>query len=512
VSSNEHQESPTDARIADLERELARLRRHNEELTDFVENGAIGLHWVGPDGTILWANQAELDMLGYQKPEYIGHHIAEFHADPPIIQDILQRLQARETLRNYEARLLAKDGSIRHVVINSNVVWDGDCFIHTRCFTWDITDRRRAEEELRRAYDSIKVLADEARSREEILRMALLDSPVVVFHQDSDLRYKWVYNSFVEHRGKSLLNRLDSELFPPEEAEPLDRLKRGVLSSGKSARQEIVLTTQGMRRTMDVRIEPFLDASGRMAGVLGTAVDITERKRNEQQLSRYLERLRRLGARLRTLQEREREITSREIHDLGQALTALDYEFNVLAARVLSTGTDPSMLAERLKTASGLLASTIESSARISTNLRPSLLDNMGLAHTLEWHAREFARRTGIRVIPGALKDVRLDPEVQLAVFRIFQEVLTNVERHASATEVQVTMSLEAGGVILRIVDNGTGIGDQVADPKSLGLLAIREMALLFGAGIEILGIPGIGTTVVLRIPLDAHVDMAGAG
>jgi PAS domain S-box-containing protein len=124
------------------------LQRSEQEFRDLVENASVAIHWVGPDGVIIWANKAELDMLGYSKEEYLGRHIAEFHADAPVIGDILRRLTGRETLHEYEARLRAKDGSIRHVLINSNVLWQGDKFIHTRCFTRDVTERTKSRQQL----------------------------------------------------------------------------------------------------------------------------------------------------------------------------------------------------------------------------------------------------------------------------------------------------------------------------------------------------------------------------
>ncbi len=129
------------------ERRLAdeTLRRSEAELKDFVEKAVIGLHWVDADGIILWANQAELDLLGYRRDEYLGRHIAEFHVDPATIEDILERLSRNEQVPNYEARLRCKDGSIRHVLISSNVYFADQKFIHTRCFTNDITERKQAE-------------------------------------------------------------------------------------------------------------------------------------------------------------------------------------------------------------------------------------------------------------------------------------------------------------------------------------------------------------------------------
>ncbi|MBD2306069.1 response regulator [Chroococcidiopsis sp. FACHB-1243] len=136
--------------INERKRLEAIARTRERELADFLENASVGIHWVGADGIVVWANQAELNLLGYTREEYIGQHIAKFHADREVIDDILQRLNAGETLCDYEARLLCKDGSIRDVSIGSNVFWKDKQFIHTRCFTRDITDRKRAEAELQR--------------------------------------------------------------------------------------------------------------------------------------------------------------------------------------------------------------------------------------------------------------------------------------------------------------------------------------------------------------------------
>jgi PAS domain S-box-containing protein len=129
------------------------LLRSVAHLRDFVENAPEGLRRIGPDGHILWANQAELDMLGYTREEYIGHHIAEFHADAQVIEDFLARLSRGETLCEREARMIGKDGSIRHVLTNSSALFKNGKFIHTRCFTHDITERKRAEEKVISAYE-----------------------------------------------------------------------------------------------------------------------------------------------------------------------------------------------------------------------------------------------------------------------------------------------------------------------------------------------------------------------
>jgi PAS domain S-box len=153
-------------KLARLEKENAALKLRNEELADFFENASIPLHWVDGEGIIIWANQAELDVLGYTKEEYVGLPISNFHADPETIQDILTRLSNNETLHNYSARLKCKDGSIRHVLISSNVLRKDGKFVHTRCFTKDVTSI--VEEEKRR--NSLLLQLEESEAR---LRMAI---------------------------------------------------------------------------------------------------------------------------------------------------------------------------------------------------------------------------------------------------------------------------------------------------------------------------------------------------
>jgi len=165
------------------------LRKSEEQLRDFVENAPLGLHRVGPDGTILWANQAELDLLGYAANEYVGRNIAAFHADADVIEDILVRLRGGEVLHNRETRMRAKDGSLRYVLLSSNAcVQDGE-FMYTRCFTRDITERRQAEQALRES--------------ERLLRLVTDALPVLVAFVDAQGRYRFVSAMYERWFGRS---------------------------------------------------------------------------------------------------------------------------------------------------------------------------------------------------------------------------------------------------------------------------------------------------------------------
>jgi PAS domain S-box-containing protein len=155
-------DAPSNQETATLRAELERLRQRDRELTDFIENGAVALHWVDSRGTIVWVNQAELALMGYTRDEYIGQHIARFHVDTDAASDMLERLTRKEALYNYPARLRAKDGSVKEVLISSNVQWDGERFLHTGCFTRDVTELKRAENSLRQSEERLRVALDHA--------------------------------------------------------------------------------------------------------------------------------------------------------------------------------------------------------------------------------------------------------------------------------------------------------------------------------------------------------------
>jgi len=146
--------------VTERKRAEEALQRNDAELGDFFENAAVGLHWIGADGRIIRVNQAELDLLGYSREEYLGHRIEEFYLDTEAIREVLRRLKAGEVLRDYEARLRCKDGSIRYVQVYPSALWDHGRFVHTRCFTHDITARKRTERRLALQYFVTKILSE----------------------------------------------------------------------------------------------------------------------------------------------------------------------------------------------------------------------------------------------------------------------------------------------------------------------------------------------------------------
>ena len=243
-----------------------------------------------------------------------------------------------------------------------------------------------------------------------------------------------------------------------------------------------------------------------------TEVQLTESRRAEQELRQSFAQLRALAARLQTVREDERTRAAREIHDeLGQALTAIKLEFTALL-RDLPAQDGP--VRERSQTILKLLDQTFQSVRRIATGLRPTVLDDLGLVAALEWAAEDFQARTGTRCeIDLPDEDIVLDPERATALFRIFQETLTNVARHANATHVNARLAEEGGSLILEVRDNGKGIGEeQLSAGTSLGILGLRERVLLLGGTLTITGTPEKGTAVTVHVPDSQGFGIAKKG
>jgi PAS domain S-box-containing protein len=231
-------------------------------------------------------------------------------------------------------------------------------------------------------------------------------------------------------------------------------------------------------------------------------VEIAERRRTEEQFKATLEQLRGLAARLQSVREEERASIAREIHDeLGQACTAIKMDLALIGRKISKR---QAQLHAKIESSMRLVDDMIVTLRRIASDLRPRTLDDLGLAAALEWQGQEFEKRTGIHcqvVLP--VEPLDLDPERSTAIFRIFQESLTNVARHAQATSIEARLEVEQDQIFFSVHDNGKGFEPQEAkSKKSLGLVGMQERAHLLHGEVSIEGIPGAGTTLILRIPL----------
>jgi signal transduction histidine kinase len=217
------------------------------------------------------------------------------------------------------------------------------------------------------------------------------------------------------------------------------------------------------------------------------------------------EQFRDLSAYLQAAREEERKSIAREIHDeLGQALTTIKLELSLLQEEVLH---DAPAATERIHSMKERVDETIHTVKSIITKLRPGLLDDLGLTAAIEWQANDFQKRTGIVCeVPVKPEEMNLNQEISTDMFRIFQETLTNITRHSGATRVIVHLDLKEDTLELKVHDNGSGITtEQINDPKSFGLIGIRERVQYWHGIFTIEGQAGFGTIVTVRIPLPSE-------
>jgi signal transduction histidine kinase len=233
--------------------------------------------------------------------------------------------------------------------------------------------------------------------------------------------------------------------------------------------------------------------------------EIADRKRTEDEFRRSTDQLRELSARLESVREEERTHIARVIHDeLGQTLTGLKMDVAWLQRHL---DWQQTALLEKTQAMSDLIDITIQTVRRISSELRPGILDDLGLVATIEWQLQEFQTRSGIQAkLISAPEETKLDADGATAAFRIFQEILTNVARHAQATQVKVTLEESAAFLTLQVWDNGRGMTEsEIHSPKSIGLLGMQERARLRAGEVQFQGTPGQGTTVTVRLPLSMN-------
>jgi two-component system sensor histidine kinase UhpB len=400
-----------------------------------------------------------------------------------------------------EFRLIRPDGSIRWLHDRGFPIRDQSGQIYRIAgIASDITERKLSEEALRESEERFRQLTD------NIHEVFWLRSPD--FEQ-----LLYVSPRYEQVCGKSpeaiYATGMDLEVIHPEDRDKVTEVMR----NGRLQEFEIeyrIITSEGEIRWLRDRGFPIRNQHGHIYRIGGVADDITDRKKADERLRTSSEQLRALSASLQSAREAEAARIAHQIHDdLGGILTGLRWELEAFD-KMIQQPPDPAhikTMQDKLAAMVGLTDTTVNIVRRIASELRPSILDDLGLVEALEWQVQQFQARTGIAChCDCSLQTVRLGDPQCTAVFRIVQEALTNILRHAQATLVEVAMN-EANGILeLKVSDNGRGITQaQISNKEALGLLGMRERAHLIGGRVDIAGLPGVGTMVHVSVPLEGE-------
>lgn len=359
----------------------------------------------------------------------------------------------------------------------------------------DTTSQRATEEELRQVNEQVTAL--------------VRASPIGIVILDADGRCL-LWNPAAEHIFGWRADEVIGHPLPtvgPTQSEEHRLLRERVLAGDAFSDMEIVRRRKdGSEIDISLSTAPLRDRDGLVCGLIGLMSDISGRKRTATELRQAYEQLRALSQRLDSVREEESARIAREIHDeLGQALTAAKLDLAWVITR-LEKSDDPMIrtrIRERLLALTHSTEATIQAVRKIATALRPRILDELGLVAAIEWLGHDFETRTGVRChcsLPP--HTISLDPGQATALFRICQEALTNVMRHAHATHVHLCVARTDHEVTLEVTDDGHGIPDQaLASSRSLGLLGMRERAQQWGGTLSIRRTSEKGTTLTVKMP-----------
>jgi PAS domain S-box-containing protein len=480
---------------------------------------------------IIEINPAATRLTGASPEDLNGRTLAEF---PNLLKTRFPHVCA-EALESREPRNLGDisygDERIREGIYSAQIFPLSDKFMGV-AFE-NVTDRRRADHALRESEERFRLLVQ---SVQEYAIFNLDPLGNVVTWNNGAERLKG-------YRAEEILGKHFSAFYPLEDVasgKPKQILEEAV-QTGQSEVEGWRIRKDGSRFWANVVVTALRDANGGLQGFAKVTRDMTERHRKEESLTKAkellelrveqratvlarvneelrteiadrvraedqlrasLDRLRALAAHLQSVREEERTSIAREIHDeLGQACTAIKMDLALIGHKATKRQT---RLRAKVDSAIQLVDGMIVTLRRIASELRPRTLDDLGLNPALEGQAQEFENRTRIRCrITLPKEPIVLDAERSTAIFRIFQESLTNVVRHAQATSVEARLEREENHLIFQVRDNGRGFDPEEAKArKSLGLVGMQERALLLNGELKVEGVPGSGTTMTLRIPL----------
>ena len=493
-----------------------RLRRIERWFATTLKSIGDAVMVTDTQGRVTFMNPIAEKLTGWKSAEAAGRPLTEVYQnvnaetreplDSLVPQALLEGVVAGPTSR---AVLISRNGTETPIDDSAAPVRDNAGHITGVVLTFrDVSERQRVEQALQEREERFRLLVEGVQDY-AIFRLDPLGC-VTSWNSGAERLMGYHAHEILGASLTKLFTAPDVRRGKPEQNLELAKLRGRAEDEGWRVRKD------GSRFQANVIITALRDDQGRLLGFAQVTRDITGLKQAEKQLRDSREQLRALAAYLQSVREEERTRIAREVHDeLGQALTGLKMELSWLDKKFAEAGHFPALRFLRQKTREmpEVVDEIISTVRKIATELRPGVLDDLGLEAAIEWQIHDFQKRTGIKCeFASNLKDIRLSQERATAVFRIFQETLTNVVRHANASRVKIKLEATRGKLMLEVQDNGKGVtARDLSGVKSLGLLGMRERAMMLDGEVTIVGRRGKGTTVGLRIPLARAGEIPGS-
>lgn len=457
-----------------------------------------GMRLVDEDGNILLVNDSFCKIFQMEKEQLIGKPFS-------IVYD---KEEQDDALKIFQSDI--RNNKIKTLFERENTLWNGrkvwfefsNSFLTlpdenriTLSIVKEISERKKSEIELRESESKYKMLFNNANDAVFVTQLSQEKSygDFIEVNEVACKRLGYTKEEFLQLSPSAIVSQKNIEDF---------NLNMEKLLEEGHVIYDLVHRAKD-KKLIPVEINSHLFIYNEKPTILSIARDITERKQAEEKLRRTSKLLRELATHLQSVREEERTMIAREIHDeLGQVLTALKIQVSLLANKL---NHDQEPLKKKINSLTDMIDESVESVQKISAKLRPGILDELGLVAAIEWQSEEFEKLTNVKcslVLPK--EELILEKDKSTAIFRIFQEALTNIARHSQATKAQISLLNYQSNIFLEIQDNGKGITqDQIKDFNSLGIHGMEERALVFGGQVYIEAIAGKGTTVKVEIPID---------
>lgn len=462
------------------------LAQSEERYRTLIEQASDGIFISNKEGQYQDVNSNGVKLSGYSKEELMQLTIYDLMAPGDEINNPLklEELLEGDVVIN-ERKMKRKNGELINVEISAKLLADGRFLGMVR----DITARKIAEEELRLSEEKYRLLF-----YKNPMPMMMISMPERNFLDVNDAAINFYGYSKEEFLRMNVL-----DIRPEEDKNKLKMMLADNQSGINYAGIWRHIKKDGSIVNVNI-ISHDISYEGKPARLV-LADDVTEQMLAEESLQQSHEAYRQLASHLETIREAERTHIAREIHDeLGQQLTGLKMDISWLSKKIKPADKEvKTKISETIE----LIDGTVKTVRRIATELRPSILDDLGLIAAMEWQSEEFERRSGIKTkFQSNITAIAIDTNTATGIFRIYQESLTNVMRHAHATKVEASLLINDDEIKLIIADNGKGfIVEEIANKKTLGLMGMRERASLLGGTYEISSDPGKGTAVIIVVP-----------
>ena len=484
------------------------IKQSEERFRAFFNSDVIGTFYGDIWGNVYSANNEFLRILELTKEDIVKEKIKIQNFTPKefISQDEENILNAKinGSCLPYEKQFISKNGKRIWTLVGFVIV--GKEKEEILGYVLDLTKLKEAEENYKRLYSENEELLQR-------LQLHLERIPLAYLILDSDFKVKF-FNPEAEkifgYKNAEVRGKDPYDFLIPESSKLLveEKKKRWRIGDMNANGINENVTKDGRIILCEWYNTPIMDEKGNLVEVISMGIDVTEREKSKEELLKSEQKLRALASHLQSVREEERSTIARELHDeLGQILTSIKMNLMMMTKQVLQDDEsfDKKVFENEINSMNEMIEHSVRRLKKLISELRPEVLDNLGLIPAIEWLIELFIKRSGIKVnFKVESKNLILSKDMQLNMYRIVQESLTNAIRHSKATEINLSIFETGNNLKIKIQDNGKGFNPDLLEPlHSIGITGMKERALSFGAELNIQSSSGKGTTVLLSVPLN---------